>query len=404
MDAYEELKTSTFPDEELYPIIVPADARVTFGAPSEVIRRAFDRVCSVVPVKERIPGTSMVQVTAGENSVTLTATDGAQTLVVRVTGVRVARQGRVMVPGAKMKAIFGLAPEEYVVFSAFDVSSTVTSGRAVWTVSLPSDQRPPAMPELGGLTFSEIPRSELAKGLFTVKSALPGTGGRKSLEQIRVAAGSVTASDGYRLVRQRITGLDESLTFSIPKGSVDQFLGCLTGTKTDTVRLAVGQELVVVRSESEVLVIRESALDYPDLDKLLLAPALENDLAVTVHSPSLQDLIRRVRVLADAQHFSVSLKYEAGKETDEAGSIAVMARDTFGNVASESMFATSFETPKDTFEFTANHRFLMDLLLACPSSLVTFRAKKGTKTKSFPVLVKDDDSGFVAVLQQSYSK
>lgn len=387
-----------FEDPELEPTILPVEARLSIRGLTSELKTIFDRLAAIAPQKEKIPGTSNVHVSAEDDIVRFTATDGHQILVIETNRLRVVREGKSLLPAQKMKSIFSLAPDERTTLTVLANTATVSSGRALWNIATTSGDKAPAVPDISTIALHEVPRRSLYKALSSTKRALPHLGGRKSLEQALVAAGSVTCSDGYRILRQRVDGLDGSLRVAIPKDTVEEFLRTLSEGSTETVLFGADLDLIVMRDGENMIVARQLRFDYPDLEQMIITPSLENETELSVNSVELRDLVKRVRVSADPEYFSVTLHFQRAKSGE--WELTVLTRDRAGNSASETMEAI-WEGSAAPFDIVVNHKYLVDLLDAYPGSLATLRLGTNTKTRAAPLLLRDDERGFIGVIQQS---
>lgn len=387
-----------FEDPELEPYIAPVDARLAIQGRTEEFRAYFEKLAGVAPQKEKIPGTSLVQVAAEDESVVFTATDGAQALVVETSTVRIHRVGKVRLPAHKLKSILALVPEETLTLTVVDDRASIVSGRAVWNLAVPSNDRVVAVPDISEVELFSIPRRPLFKALNAVRRALPSQGSRKSLEQVNVAAGFLTASDGYRLLRRRVDGMPEKLNFSIPKDTVDALLRSLTSGGEENLLLGANNDLIVLKDRGETIVSRQLALDFPDLEAQLIVPTLSNKSTLIVDSIELRDLIKRVRVFSDPDYAAVSLRVSRDKSGE--WELLVSARDRAGNSAAESMYA-QWEGEQSEASITVNHKFLTDLLDAYNGRLASIKVGDSSRARSAPMLIRDDDKGFTGVVQQS---
>lgn len=401
MPEINDLFDMEFEDPELEPTILPVDARLSLRGRVEEFRALFDRLTAVAPQKEKIPGTSNVHIVADGENVRLTASDGSQTLVIETSSIRINREGRALLPAHKLKQIFALAPEEWLTLTVLANEATITSGRAVWNITIPSGSNSHAIPDVTDIVLHEVPRRAFYKALVAVKRGLPGIGSRKSLEQAHIAAGSVTTSDGYRLLRQKIEGFPIDLNFSIPKDTIEELLRSLSSGAEETIQVGASSDLIVVSYAGQLLVSRQLVLDFPDIESLLIVPALENQEALIFDTSELRDLVKRIRVSADPEYASLTLKVQ--KTKTGGWELLVVTRDRSGNSAHESMYVM-WEGEADPPELTLNHKFLLDLLESYSGSLATVRLSRGTKTRQAPVLLKDDERGFVGVVQQSLAR
>lgn len=396
-----DLLDMEFDDPELEPNILPADARLSLRGMTAELKSLFERLSAVTPQKEVIPNTSFVHVAAVDGVVRFTATDGTQTLILESSDIKILREGKALLPGHKLKTIFALAPEDRVTVTLIGTTGTVTSGRAIWTVAVPTATAAPAVPHITDIELQPVPRRYLLRALQSAKRALPTLGMRKALEQASVAAGAVTASDGYRLIRREVPGLPDGLHFTIPKDTVAELERALLIGDEENVQVGASSDLLVVRDGGGILVSRQLSLDFPDLEKLLLAPALENQNSIVVDARELGELVKRVRVSADPEYLTVTLRFSKTKDKD--WELTVMSRDRSGNSASEAMFAM-WEGDIEPFDITINHRYLTDLLEAYGKGLATIKVGVNTKTRAAPLLLKDDEAGFVGVVQQSIQR
>lgn len=397
-----DLLNMEFEDPELEPVIVPLDARLSLRGSSEELRTLFERLTTVSPVKEKIPGTSLVHIAADDGVVTLTATDGAQALVLKSSSIRINREGKALLPGHKLKSIFSLCPDPISTLTILSDTATVVSGRAVWTIAITPGDKLHAVPDFSEVEMILTPRRALHKALSVVKKALPTFGGRKSLEQVNLVNGSVTASDGYRMIRQSVEGLSDKLSFAIPKDTVDELIRALAAGSEEQVYLGSNDSLIVFQNGGDTLVSRRLSVGYPDLESQFISPSLENQYNLTVNTHELRDAVKRIRVSSDPEYASVTLHFEK-KKKDNNWELTVLTRDRTGNSASESMFVM-WEGDAEPFDIVLNHKYLTEMLEAYNTRLAVIRVGSGTKTRALPLLLQDKERGFTAVVQQSVSR
>lgn len=388
-----------FDDPELEPFVVPIDARLSFRMRSAEFLSTFDRLAALAPQKEQVPGTSFIRLSIEDDVLHMVGTDGSQSLSIAVDQVSILREGKALFPAHKVRQIASLLPDEFVTITVLSESATITSGRAVWHVTVPVTDYAHVIPDVSELEFVEVDRRGLVKALTAASKFVPSLGGRRSLEQVKVAGGYAVASDGYRLIRHVIADFPPSLAFEVPKESLSNLLRLLTTGKQPKVSISAGKSLVVVRNEADTLIVRQIDLEFPNVEPLLLAPALQNDRAFTINVGELLDLIKRVRVSADPEYSTVVLSFRKVKNEWE---LQLSAQDRSGNSASDSMFAMWEEGEPSSLALS--HRFLADLLDAYPGNLATFRVGESSKTRAAPLYVKDEETGFAAVIQQSLKR
>lgn len=388
-----------FDDPELSPIILPVDALLSLTGRSATLRGIVDRLANVVPQKERVPNTSNISLEALDSRIVFKATDGTQTLVIADESVRVNREGVALIPGYKLKQIIALVPDEETTITIFAEQATITSGRAVWTVAIPVGRKLPPTPDHSTIEKYTVPRRDLYRGIHAVKRALPVSGSRKSLEQIQVFNGAVTASDGYRLFRASVEGMEKRLKFSIPDYSVEELLRTLSAG-TGELRLGASQTAIVIEDGLTTLITAQQTVGFPDVEPLVVGPALENKIELDVDTDELKALVKRIRVSADPEYFAVTLQ-----ASQKAGdwSLKVSTRDRSSNAATETMFADVAHA-EESFAVSVNHKHLMDLLESYGKKRAVLRIGLSETKRKPPVLVRDTESGFVGVIPQAQAR
>lgn len=395
-----DLLDMEYDDPELEPIILPVDARLSVRGRVDVLRELFERLTSISPQKEIIHGTSYLHVSIEDESDTVrfTATDGEQTLALETRELKIVRAGKVLLPGHKVLKILNLAPEEHITITVLANIATLTSGRAIWNIATLPGDRTHAIPDVSGVELRPVPREELLKGLIKVKRAVPTTGSRQSLMQVKIEAGSITAADSSRLLRYKLKDFPTDISLAIPARAVEDLQRALRSTSSPVVLLGSGASHVVMKVGNDLLISSRLLIDFPNLDKLVISSALENKNSLTLNTDELSDIIKRIRISADPEYSAVALVFSKAKGDDLE--LTVHTRDRSGNSASEKMFAIWEGEDKPT-ELTLNHKYLLDLLDAFEGRLATFKVGTNAKTRLSPLFLHDKERGLTGVLQQS---
>lgn len=398
-------------DPELVPEILPVDARLSLRAPVEKLQTLFARAAAVAPSKEVIPGTSfaLLETVAASRAaaahVRVTASDGDQTVSVIADGVTVLMEGKVLLPAKRMHEIVKMAPTATVKIEILGDKARITSGRAVWAVSVPVYDELSGLLDVSGIETYPVRSQALERALSAVAKATSRTNARLSLMQVLVRGGTVTACDGGRVHRRRVEGLTDAIDVTVPAKTIDEVLRALRATEDEFSTMGYNDTHVVFEIGGDVIVSQRLLVPFPDLETLLLGPAFSNTNTLRVNRRELADSIKRVRINANPDSAAISLTVQPGRR-DDAGEIEwrllVSARDQAGNGSQEALEASWEGSPKAR-EMHFNHHYLTDLLDIYEAEDAFFKVGDDTKTQKTPLYVEDEDLGLTAIVQQMHS-
>lgn len=399
--ALAELENS---EEELVPEILPVDARLSVKGQVSVLVDLFERAVAVAPVKEVIQGTSFVLIESFQATTThvsyvqVTATDGEHSIAVLDDSLTINMAGAALVPGKRLLEILKLCPEESVRIDIFGNTATIRSGRAVWTVQTPVGDSLPPFPSVEGISLYPVQKQAFLKALETARKAVATTTARTSLMQASVASGVITACDSARVHRQAVDGLPESVSLTLPVRVMDEAIRSLRAYEDEVFEMGSNHQVVVFHFGRDILIGSRLVVEFPDIEPLLLAPAMMNTQKLTVDRKELLESIKRVRVNADPEYFAIFLALNPTKLDKEVfWNLSVRARDRAGNTSQES-FSVKYEGGTKAREICLNHKYLTDLLSCTNSDKVTFLLGEDSKTKPAPLLISDKDSGFTGIV------
>lgn len=403
MTDIQTLVESTPDDPELVPEILPSEARLAIGMLTSDLLALFSRAASVAQTKELIPGTSMALLEAVPATpstlahIRLSASDGQQWVSIVSDGqVRIYRAGSVLVPAKKFHDVLKLAPHKATKVTIIGTRALVQSGRVRWSIETPVGDRLSVTPqEMDVETFS-IPAGPFRRGLRAVRSAIGSSKARGAFMQVHVALGALTATDGPRLHRQEVDGLDDSILTDIPAFTVDQILSLLdTVDDEDLIEFGGSDHRILFRVGNHTLIAQRLHERFPDVESLVLAPTFANDRALTFDRIEILNSIKRVRVNSDPDHAGITLGISS--RSDGMGwSLSLSARDRVGNAAQESIECQW--SGQAAHELTLNHVQLTDMLNVLSDDTVILRVGPDTKTNRTPVFV--ENAGFTGVLAQ----
>jgi DNA polymerase III sliding clamp (beta) subunit (PCNA family) len=395
-------------DPEMVPEILPVDARLSIRGSASKIATLFSRAASVTPTTETISGTGFAQLEAFVETsdstafARITATDGDLVVSVAVDGIIVAMEGSVLLPPKKILDILKIAPSEQVQITVLGNAATIRSGRAQWTVATPIGDALPPSADVSDVELVPVPRDSFLRALAVARRCMGVPGGRMALMQAEIREGSITATDGSRVHRQRIKGIPDEIMMSIPTKVMDELIRALRISKAQEVLLGHDDYHLVFQIDSDTLVGNRLMVPFPDIENLLLGPAFSNEFSLNVEVAELAAVVARVRINSDPDYSAVTLSLVPGKK-DDLGDIQwtlnVRSRDRSGNNAQESM-ECQFTGSTKARDISLNHKHLDQFLKSFSGGTAIFKVGEDTKTKRTPLFLHDEEVGFTGIIQQ----
>jgi len=385
------------------PAIGAAYAPFSFTAKRFMLHKLAERAGAAVPRTDFSPVLKNFLVRLRPDSLSLTATDLELAVIASTTAVTAELPGDVaeltaVLPAKRLIAILAEAPEGDVTISVSGDQATVTAGPASWVLHLGSDGKdyPQVAKDISEL--QEVPRRPLLDALRTVRYAVSKTS--PELAQVSIAPGTdgvmcVTACDRNRLARVLLKGFPVAMRIPTISGAVDALIKLLSDSEADSIKVATAGSKLVFSVGSVMLIASRLGKEFPDVEKLLLAPVLANDQKLTVDRAELRGALRRVRINADATTSALSMQASTGKLT-------LTSRDTAGNKAQETIVA-AWDGPSRSM--VINHGYLDQMLAAHPAPSCVFALGKDVGKRRTPLLLADPGSGTTGVItQMSVSK
>jgi DNA polymerase-3 subunit beta len=353
-----------------------------------VLQSLLEKASAVVPTRDILPVLKNFQIEAFDNRVRVTATDLELSVVVGTEMVTVTVPGVAVFPAKKLLTIVREAGEGDVHISVVGGQATVSIGRTSWTLKLqPGDDYPP-MINLSSLELHSVNRVVLLSALSTVRYVVPRSG-RPSLQMVQIANGKATACDGVRF-QQASVGDDFPVDMRIPVGAVDDLLKLLKVTDQESIQIGVSDNCLVFKIGSDFFIANQLIAQFPDVESMLLRPALSNTHELVVDRSSLQEAVRRVRITADPETSAVTLSLSRG-------SLIISSTDKFGNKCIETLEVKWSASPR---MLVINHSFVTDMLDAHKDQSCKFMIGDDIGGRKSPLLLRDDTAKTVGVCQQ----
>lgn len=367
--------------------------QLSFTTKKFALQALLDRAASVVPSRDIMPVLKNFHIVAKDGKVTVAATDMDLAVITTTEMVTVTMDGQAVFPAKRLMEIVREAGDGELLLEAKDGTANIRVGHTEWSLKLQSGEEYPLLPDISTVEFHLLDRHALLDSLNAVRFAAAQDIARQNLMMIDVSNGRMRAADGVRF--QQVDLVDPAqfpLDLQIPIGAVDDLMKVLRSSETKQIK--VGEDdndnLIFCVAE-QTFMVRKLTVDFPDVDAVLLKPALTNDLELHVDRAELAAAIRQVRVTADPETSAVILKLTDGK-------LLVTSKDKVGSWAKAEL---TVGWKSGEFQVAVNHGHLLDMLNMMSSPSCHFFLGKGQKTRPAPLLLKDGTSR--GVLNQLHS-
>jgi DNA polymerase III subunit beta len=350
----------------------------------------LERAVPIVPTRDPMPVLKNVQLDVRPDRLRVIATDTELSMIASTELVHVTTPGVAVIPARKLTDICREAGEGEVHVRVAGGTARIAIGATTWTLALQSGEDYPALPDIGDIVLTSVPRVSFAAALQAVRYAARDAT-RASLALIDVQGGRLTACDGARF--QQATMGDYPVHFQLPIGAVDALVKLVT--KTDVTDLNIGQSEhhLIFQAGADVFIAAKLMTRMPDMEATLLRPALANRHPLVVDKADLVTAVKRVRINADTATSAIALRLATG-------ALTVSSRDKFGNEASETIQA-QWGGPERVV--VVNHSFLTDMIATHAGRVLHFSLGDDTRTRPAPVLLRDPDTAAIGVAQQMWA-
>lgn len=387
-------------EEYLTPEFVDVDVRFSVEVQAKALSDLLLEVSKLCSDGGIIPLTQFVEIKAtvhGKSSgyLTLHAYNGVISVHKRLYPVHVLQEGSVLVPSKKLVEILKLVKESDVRLDVSGVDLKVRSGSALWSLKVDANESIPSPSSPKGSVSFKLMSDEFIRALSAVLPAVSTTTARPALSQVSIEDGMVVACDGARVHRMSLE-IPEGILFNIP-------LEAVTFIKNS---VSPGEEIKVAYTESQVSVyttnsiIRSQTLltPFPDVSRLILRPALENQNTLRVEVKQLRDAIKKVRVSSDSASSAIWLSIY--KSSENNWSLRIKSKNGTGSTATDSIPA-EWDGGTRSLDICVNHNYLTDLISPLNEDDYAYIALgEDSKTSRKPLFVEDSSIGYTASLSQ----
>lgn len=399
-----DLVAAEHDDPELVPIVRRIDSRLSLRGNTRELARMFQHAADVLPTKEVTPNSAyaMLEVVPPGDGMSayarITASDGQQVLSVVGGSISSLTPGSALVPAKKIADCLRSVDTDQVLLHVVGNTAVLTrpdgSTELSWEYRLPERERRPQVPDVERLPRHVVPTKQLLGALLITRRAAAPDSHRKWMTEVLVRGGALTGFDHTRLHQQRIPGLPEDLDFAIPPATVDTLIRTLKASDSEHLRVGSDERFLVFEIDNDFIVAQKLMIDYPDISKHLLEPALRNTVGLTVDRHALMTAIKRVRLVADQKWPAVTLTAVQGATGD--WQLAVSADSTLSS--GQEVIAAEFDGRRQ-YRMQFHHRYLLDLLWAQGGDDVRLLIGSSDRDR-LPLYIDNPRTGFTGFIYQ----
>jgi DNA polymerase III sliding clamp (beta) subunit (PCNA family) len=328
-------------------------------------------------------------VSVSKTKLTIAASDQANTIISSIPG-EYEDTFDFLAPAQKIQPIVRLASPGLLQLSVEKNSMHISAANSSWEVKIPTAVTFPKVPKCQKADV-EVSAEIFRDAIRATRRSMAETPLRPQLRMLSVRKGAMVACDGARL-SQASLGEDFPRDFSasIPLSSVGLVWDLVKDESLKSVGIAdLPNHSVFIAGETQVLT-KKLTSSFPNVEQIMLRPALENKQSFTVARAEILKAVDRVRINADSSTDAIGLSLSEK-------SITVTARDVDGNTGSETIPSTW--AGKDRL-LIVNHKYLTSLIRGVQGENCHFFLGEDTKSRKSVVLLKDEEKQIYGLIPQ----
>ena len=326
----------------------------------------------VVEKKATIPILSNVLLEAGEDRITLTATD--LELGIRCTcPAKVKKGGSGTIPAKKLLDYVRLLPEGEVQIKFLENHwASLVSGRSrtrIAGMSRESFPELPATPE----TMAEVPAamlcSMISKTIFSISAEESRFTLNGALLVFKAGSLVMVATDGHRLAMVEcpgeFAGVSEGYKALLPRKAMQEILKLASDASADAkIAFSGDDNHLFFQMGERLLISRKLTGNFPDYDRVL---PREQPNSVVIPRDEMRAAIERVSQFADERSRAIRVQVTPG-EVKYYSSLSETGE-------SEESLGVTYDGPEVEIGFNA--QYLLEFLRALPETEASFHFKDG---------------------------
>lgn len=352
------------------------------------LKELLDRASGAVASSGAHPALQCFHFSVRKSSLTVTTSDQANTIVVTVPG-EFGETFDFLAPAAKLTPVVRMAQSGLIQLTVEKSVLSVVSGNTSWDIKMPAVTFPkvpkPVKPDV------EIDGALLRAAIKATRKSMSDSAMRPPLRMLSIRKGSMTACDGARLSQASLgENFPRDFVAAIPFNSVGLVWELVKDESVTSVGIADLDNYCSYTVNNVQVMTKKLSASFPNVEQILLRPALENKQEFIVDRAELIKAIDRVRINSDAETDSIGLALCEK-------SVTVLARDADGNTSSDVI--PSSWTGKDR-NVAVNHKYLTGMLRGVDCAECHFFLGEDTKSRKSVLLMKDEEAGVVGLLPQ----
>lgn len=352
------------------------------------LKELLDRTSGAVASSGAHPALQCFHFSVKKTSLTVTTSDQANTIIATVPG-EFAEAFEFLAPASKLTPIVRMAPSGLIQLTVEKLVLSIVAGSTSWDIKTPDVKFPkipkPVKPAV------QIEGAVLRGAIKATRKSMAESTLRPPLRMLSIRKGSMTSCDGARLSQASLgEEFPRDFIASIPFGSVPLVWDLIKDESVQVVGIADLDNYCSYTVGDVQLLTKKLSASFPNVEQILLRPALENKQEFIVDRSELIRAIDRVRINADTDTEAIGLSlYEK--------SVTVSTRDSDGNTSSE--VVPSSWTGKDRVVIV-NHKYLTSMIRGVNCAECHFFLGEDSKSRKSVLLMKDQEAGVVGLLPQ----
>lgn len=303
-----------------------------------------------------------------DSQIRILSTDQSLGTIAKIRVAEIEVGGATCMPAQKLLQIVKSAEDTDIEVTVADGQATIKAGRATWKVNVLESDEYPAVPRFNVETSEEVNREALLGVIGKVRYAASQEEVRASLMLIAFNGTRVATSDGYRLQWAEFKGLEG---VQIPIAAVNNLVRLLNRTEVEKVRVEQQKNHLLFQIGADTFSTQRLFEEFPDVEKVILDPAMKNDKELTLDKEQLLAAINRVRISANEERKALDIEVLAPENGGGPDTVALRAVDESGETAEEHVSCTTTLEPGRLI--IVNHQFFTDALTMNTEKQVTIK-------------------------------
>jgi len=288
-----------------------------FNVERGTFQEGVQKTLGIVERKTTMPILNNILIRAGDNSVTIIATDREIGLVARYDA-NVTIPGEITVAARKLHEMIRETQDDTINFKKLENNwVTITCGKVVYRLPGLAAEEFPEVSDEADMAFSRIRCDVLREMINKTFFAISTDEMRVSLNGVyfRQDNGSVVmvATDGHRLSIAKKPTEGETLSdidgIIIPRKGVGE-IRKLVEDGSEHVEVGIGQGVCVVKKNDTVLRVSLIDAEYPDYHKVIPE---QQGVEVSLNKDQILHSLRRMSVISSERFSGVKITLEADK-------------------------------------------------------------------------------------------